>query len=208
MSSPAERWEANTDFSPKIQASSPRTEAEFTYLQIEEGIVQAVHDYQVLLVIGETGSGKTTQGMQYLVEAGYTTRGEIACTQPSRVAAMSLAKRVAEEFGCHLGEEDGYAIRFEDCTGPETVIKYMTDGMLLRDILIDENLYQYSSQHFSISGRTFPVEIYYTKHPEIDYFEAALITDPGFGKQNVHNLKLGLESLVITPISQAKSGPP
>ncbi|GJX34503.1 probable pre-mRNA-splicing factor ATP-dependent RNA helicase DEAH5 [Tanacetum coccineum] len=136
------------------------------------------------------------------------TRGEIACTQPSRVAAMSVAKRVAEEFGCHLGEEDGYAIRFEDCTGPETVIKYMTDGMLLRDILIDENLYQYSSQHFSISGRTFPVEIYYTKHPEIDYFEAALITDPGFGKQNVHNLKLGLESLVITPISQAKSGPP
>ncbi|ONI21648.1 hypothetical protein PRUPE_2G078300 [Prunus persica] len=73
-----------------------------------------------------------------------STMGKIDCTQPHRVAAMSVAKRVAEEFGCRLGEEVGYAIRFEDCTGPNTVIKYMTDGMLLREILIDENLSQYS----------------------------------------------------------------
>ena len=59
----------------------------------------------------------------------------IGCTQPRRVAAMSVAKRVAEEFGCDLGQEVGYTIRFEDCTGPSTVIKYMTDGMLMREYL-------------------------------------------------------------------------
>lgn len=67
--------------------------------------LQAVHDNQILIVIGETGSGKTTQITQYLAEAGYTTRGKIGCTQPRRVAAMSVAKRVSEEYGCCLGQE-------------------------------------------------------------------------------------------------------
>ncbi|RYQ89283.1 hypothetical protein Ahy_B09g096006 isoform C [Arachis hypogaea] len=259
--------------------------------KLKKELIQAVHDNQVLVVIGETGSGKTTQVTQYLAEAGYTTRGKIGCTQPRRVAAMSVAKRVAEEFGCRLGEEVGYAIRFEDCTGPDTVIKYMTDGMLLREILVDENLSQYSvimldEAHertihtdvlfgllkklvqrrpelrlivtsatldaekfsgyffncniFTIPGRTFPVEILYTKQPESDYLDAALITvlqihltEPegdillfltgqeeidfacqslyermkglGFAKQNVYNPKQGLDSLVITPISQASA---
>ncbi|KAL4334102.1 hypothetical protein GQ457_07G033260 [Hibiscus cannabinus] len=268
--------------------------------KLKKELVQAVHDNQVLVVIGETGSGKTTQVTQYLAEAGYTTRGKIGCTQPRRVAAMSVAKRVAEEFGCRLGEEVGYAIRFEDCTGPDTIIKYMTDGMLLREILIDGDLSQYTvimldeahertihtdvlfgllkqllkrradlrlivtsatldAEKFSgyffdcsifrIPGRTFPVEILYTKQPESDYLDAALITvlqihltepegdillfltgqeeidfacqslyermrgldgifyvvDPGFAKQNVYNPKQGLDSLVITPISQASA---
>ncbi|XP_034203583.1 probable pre-mRNA-splicing factor ATP-dependent RNA helicase DEAH5 [Prunus dulcis] len=112
--------------------------------KLKKELIAAVHENQVLVVIGETGSGKTTQVTQYLAAVGYTTMGKIDCTQPRRVAAMSVAKRVAEEFGCRLGEEVGYAIRFEDCTGPDTVIKYMTDGMLLREILIDENLSQYS----------------------------------------------------------------
>ena len=59
---------------------------------------------------------------------GYTKSGMIGCTQPRRVAAMSVAKRVAEEYGCQLGQEVGYTIRFEDCTSPSTKIKYMTDG--------------------------------------------------------------------------------
>ncbi|RDY11846.1 putative pre-mRNA-splicing factor ATP-dependent RNA helicase DEAH5, partial [Mucuna pruriens] len=311
-------------------------------------LIQAVHDNQVLVVIGETGSGKTTQLTQYLAEAGYTTKGQIGCTQPRRVAATSVAKRVAEEFGCRLGEEVGYAIRFEDCTGSDTVIKYMTDGMLLREILVDKNLSRYSvimldEAHertidtdvlfgllklllkrrpdlrlivtsatldaekfsgyffncniFTIPGRTFPVEIFYAKQPESDYLGAALITvlqihltepegdillfltgqeeidfacqslyermkglgknvpeliilpvysalpsemqsrifepappgkrkvvvatniaeasltidgifyviDPGFAKQSVYNPKQGLDSLVITPISQASA---
>lgn len=85
--------------------------------------MQAVNDNQILIVIGETGSGKTTQITQYLAECGYSARGKIGCTQPRRVAAMSVAKRVAEEFGCRLGQEVGYTIRFEDCTSQETVIK-------------------------------------------------------------------------------------
>jgi ATP-dependent RNA helicase DHX8/PRP22 len=82
--------------------------------------------------------------IQYLAEEGFANRGMLGCTQPRRVAAMSVAKRVAEEVGCRLGQEVGYTIRFEDCTGPETKIKYMTDGMLLREILIDADLKRYA----------------------------------------------------------------
>jgi ATP-dependent RNA helicase DHX8/PRP22 len=103
-----------------------------------------VYDNQILVVIGETGSGKTTQITQYLAEVGYCVRGKIGCTQPRRVAAMSVAKRVAEEVGCRLGQDVGYTIRFEDCTSPDTKIKYMTDGMLLRECLIDPDMKQYS----------------------------------------------------------------
>jgi len=91
---------------------------------LREALLEAVAGNQVLVVIGETGSGKTTQMTQYLAEAGYTSRGRIACTQPRRVAAMSVAKRVAEEVGCRLGDEVGYAIRFEDCTSKETVRRF------------------------------------------------------------------------------------
>ncbi|XP_032690806.1 ATP-dependent RNA helicase DHX8 [Odontomachus brunneus] len=195
--------------------------------KLRDDLVKAVTDNQILIVIGETGSGKTTQITQYLAEAGFTARGKIGCTQPRRVAAMSVAKRVAEEFGCCLGQEVGYTIRFEDCTGPETSIKYMTDGMLLRECLMDLDLNMYSvimldeahertihtdvlfgllkqavgrrpdlklivtsatldavkfSQYFfeapifTIPGRTFEVNVMYTKEPETDYLDAALIT--------------------------------
>ncbi|CAL8104572.1 unnamed protein product [Calicophoron daubneyi] len=112
--------------------------------KLKDELLKAVDDNKVLIVIGETGSGKTTQITQYLAESGYVNSGRIGCTQPRRVAAMSVAKRVSEEFGCRLGQEVGYTIRFEDCTAPETKIKYMTDGMLLRECLIDPDLKQYS----------------------------------------------------------------
>jgi ATP-dependent RNA helicase DHX8/PRP22 len=92
-------------------------------------LIQAVRENQIMIVVGETGSGKTTQLTQYLAEAGFTNNGMIGCTQPRRVAAVSVAKRVAEEVGCQLGHEVGYTIRFEDVTSPATKIKYMTDGM-------------------------------------------------------------------------------
>ena len=311
-------------------------------------LLDAVRDNQLLIVVGDTGSGKTTQLTQYLAEAGYANGGMIGCTQPRRVAAMSVAKRVAEEVGCRLGAEVGYTIRFEDCTGPETKIKYMTDGMLQREILLDPDLKRYSvimldeahertiatdvlfgllkktlkrrpdlklivtsatldaekfSEYFnrcpifSIPGRTYPVEIMYSKEPESDYLDAALVTvmqihltepigdillfltgqeeidtsceilyermkalgpkvpelvilpvysalpsemqsrifepappggrkvviatniaetsitidniyyviDPGFVKQNAYDPKLGMDSLVVTPISQAQA---
>jgi hypothetical protein len=77
---------------------------------------------------------------QYLHEDGYTTYGLVGCTQPRRVAAMSVAKRVSEEMGVELGREVGYAIRFEDCTSEDTLIKYMTDGVLLRETLTEPDL--------------------------------------------------------------------
>uniref|UniRef100_A0A7S3C2V5 RNA helicase n=1 Tax=Haptolina ericina TaxID=156174 RepID=A0A7S3C2V5_9EUKA len=194
---------------------------------LKQELIKAVTENQILVVIGETGSGKTTQMTQYMAEAGFTSKGIIGCTQPRRVAAMSVSKRVAEEFGCRLGQEVGYSIRFEDCTSPETVIKYMTDGMLLRECLVDTELTRYSlimldEAHertihtdvlfgllkgllkrrrdlklictsatldaekyssyflecpiFTIPGRTFPVEVLYCKAPETDYLDAALIT--------------------------------
>ena len=69
----------------------------------------------------------------------------IACTQPRRVAAMSVAKRVADEMDVTIGEEVGYSIRFEDCTSPKTILKYMTDGMLLREAMTDPKLTRYSA---------------------------------------------------------------
>jgi len=109
-----------------------------------EELLQAIAAYKVLVVVGETGSGKTTQLPQYLHEAGYTKRGKIGCTQPRRVAAMSVADRVSKEMKVKLGSEVGYSIRFEDCTCEKTVIKYMTDGMLLREFLNEPDLASYS----------------------------------------------------------------
>lgn len=82
-----------------------------------------MRENQVVVVVGETGSGKTTQLTQYLHEDGYTTTGIVGCTQPRRVAAMSVAKRVSEEMETELGDKVGYAIRFEDMTSSNTIIK-------------------------------------------------------------------------------------
>ncbi|XP_019334322.2 pre-mRNA-splicing factor ATP-dependent RNA helicase DHX16 [Alligator mississippiensis] len=108
-------------------------------------LVAAITEHQVLIIEGETGSGKTTQIPQYLFEEGYTREGmKIGCTQPRRVAAMSVAARVSQEMGVKLGNEVGYSIRFEDCTSERTVLKYMTDGMLLREFLTEPDLNSYS----------------------------------------------------------------
>ncbi|KAJ3290354.1 DEAH-box RNA helicase prp16 [Borealophlyctis nickersoniae] len=90
---------------------------------VREELLRVIRDNQIVIVVGETGSGKTTQLTQFLHEDGYSSWGRIGCTQPRRVAAMSVAKRVSEEMECKLGSKVGYAIRFEDCTSDETVIK-------------------------------------------------------------------------------------
>ncbi|KAK0282020.1 DEAH-box ATP-dependent RNA helicase prp43 [Friedmanniomyces endolithicus] len=102
---------------------------------------------QVLVFVGETGSGKTTQIPQYVLfdDLPQKQGKMIACTQPRRVAAMSVAQRVAQEVDVQLGEEVGYSIRFEDKTGPKTILKYMTDGMLLREAMNDHDLLRYST---------------------------------------------------------------
>ncbi|SCU83029.1 LAMI_0C01750g1_1 [Lachancea mirantina] len=115
--------------------------------QYRDDLLNAVKEHQIMIVVGETGSGKTTQLPQYLVEDGYTQHGklQVACTQPRRVAATSVATRVADEMGVMLGKEVGYSIRFEDKTTPGTTfLKYMTDGMLLREFMIDPELTNYA----------------------------------------------------------------
>ncbi|KAK6405339.1 DEAH-box ATP-dependent RNA helicase prp22, partial [Oleoguttula sp. CCFEE 5521] len=195
--------------------------------KMRKQFLEAVHQYQLLIVVGDTGSGKTTQLTQYLAEDGFANAGVIGCTQPRRVAAMSVAARVADEVGCRVGEEVGYTIRFEDKTSDSTRIKYMTDGIMQREILLDPELNRYSvimldeahertiatdvlfgllkktlkrrpdmklivtsatldadkfSSYFNscpiltIPGRTYPVEIMYSREPESDYLDAALTT--------------------------------
>lgn len=190
-----------------------------------ENLLQVIRDFQVVIVVGETGSGKTTQLAQYLYEEGFGKRGMIGCTQPRRVAAMSVAKRVSEEMEVGLGSTVGYAIRFEDCTSKDTVIKYMTEGVLLREFLNEPDLDRYSAiimdeaheralntdilmgllksilhrrrdmklivtsatmnakrfceffggaPEFTIPGRTFPVDIMYRMSPCEDYVAAAV----------------------------------
>ncbi|CAJ1064440.1 LOW QUALITY PROTEIN: ATP-dependent RNA helicase DHX33-like [Xyrichtys novacula] len=184
------------------------------------------------ILIGETGSGKTTQIPQYLYEAGIGRSGIVAITQPRRVAAISLAGRVAEEKRTQLGKLVGYTVRFEDVTSPETKLKFMTDGMLLREAIGDPLLLRYTvvvldeahertvhtdvlfgvvktaqrrrrelskiplkvivmsatmdvdlfSEYFNkspvlyLEGRQHPIQIYYTKQPQSDYLQAALVS--------------------------------
>ena len=112
--------------------------------QFKEELRKQIGSNRITIIVGETGSGKTTQLTQYLVEWGYAKYGRIGCTQPRRVAAMSVALRVSNEFGCKISEEVGYLIRFDDQCSEKTIIKYMTEGMLLRETLIDKDLSQYS----------------------------------------------------------------
>ncbi|CAD5218685.1 unnamed protein product [Bursaphelenchus okinawaensis] len=137
-----EETEAASDFA--IEKTIKQQREYLPVFAVRQKLLQVIRDNSVIIVIGETGSGKTTQLTQYLMEDGYGKSGLIGCTQPRRVAAMSVAKRVSEEMNVELGKECGYAIRFEDCTSDDTVIKYMTDGILLRECLGDPELEQYS----------------------------------------------------------------
>ncbi|KAM0682650.1 DEAH-box ATP-dependent RNA helicase prp22 [Mitosporidium daphniae] len=248
----------NPKFGPPSEGSTiEKQRRSLPIYQLKSSLLKAVAENEILVVIGDTGSGKTTQLTQYLLESGLYTDSprnlsgksqnpdilrRIGCTQPRRVAATSVAKRVAEEVGTRLGCLVGYTIRFEDCSSEETIIKYMTDGMLLREALLDPLLSTYSviildeaherTVHtdvlfgllretvkarrnlslqaknesertppplklivtsatldsekfcsyfgdcpmFSIPGRTFPVEVLYSRAPEPDYMDAALVT--------------------------------
>lgn len=112
--------------------------------KIKDTLMELINENQVVIVIGETGSGKTTQLPQFLFEQGYHKNGLIGITQPRRMAAVSVAKRVSEEMNVKLGNEVGYTIRFNDSTSNSTNIKFMTDGVLLRETLNDATLNKYS----------------------------------------------------------------
>jgi ATP-dependent helicase HrpA len=108
-------------------------------------ITAAIAENQVVILAGETGSGKTTQIPKMCLAAGRGQRGRIACTQPRRVAALSISRRVAEELNVEWGREVGCKIRFNDQTTPATVIKFLTDGMLLAEVQGDPLLRDYDT---------------------------------------------------------------
>lgn len=222
------------DFSDKAKTDKERENLKISILeqrktlpayQAKNEVLKVIRDNQVVIIIGETGSGKTTQLTQFLNDDGYSKSGLIGCTQPRRVAATSVAKRVAEEMGVKLGQEVGYSIRFEDMTSSKTIIKYMTDGVLLRESLVDPDMQKYSciimdeahertlntdillglfknlltrrrdlkliitsatmnadkfsnffgnAPQYTIPGRTFPVDIMYSKFSVEDYVENAV----------------------------------
>ncbi|KAF1743813.1 hypothetical protein MXB_492 [Myxobolus squamalis] len=136
------KMSGSTDFSSRRTLTEQRQF--LPIFAVRQELINVIRDNSITIIVGETGSGKTTQLTQYMYSEGYGNNGKIGCTQPRRVAAMSIAKRVSEEMGVKLGEEVGYAIRFEDCTTEKTVIKYMTDGILLRETLNEADLDRYS----------------------------------------------------------------
>ena len=222
----AEHLKTNEGQSTFSKSKTLREQREYLpAFAVREELLRVIRDNQVVIVVGQTGSGKTTQLTQFLYEDGYARIGMIGCTQPRRVAAMSVAKRVSEEMEVKLGSLVGYAIRFEDCTSKETAIKYMTDGVLLRESLAEPDLDKYSciimdeaheralntdvlmglikkvlarrrdlklivtsatmnaerfsrfyggAPEFLIPGRTFPVDIQYSRSPCEDYVESAV----------------------------------
>ncbi|SDR84085.1 ATP-dependent RNA helicase HrpA [Opitutus sp. GAS368] len=131
---PKKPWPFRIEYPPELPISARADE-----------IIAAIRDHQVLVLAGETGSGKTTQIPKMCLVAGRGEKGRIACTQPRRVAATSVARRVAEELNVPLGREVGCKIRFADQTSDDTVIKFMTDGMLLAELQADPELRAYDT---------------------------------------------------------------
>ncbi|HEX9041850.1 MAG TPA: ATP-dependent RNA helicase HrpA [Trebonia sp.] len=113
--------------------------------QRKEDIAAAIRDHQVVIVAGETGSGKTTQLPKICLELGRGVAGQIGHTQPRRIAARTVAERIAEELGTQLGEVVGYKVRFTDKSGDATAVKLMTDGILLAEIGNDRDLGRYDT---------------------------------------------------------------
>src|SRR3954471_18875813 len=131
------RREANrpaVSYPPTLPVSEARDE-----------IMAAIRDHQVVIVAGETGSGKTTQTPKMCVELGRGIRGTIGHTQPRRIAARTVAERTAEELDTEIGQAVGYTVRFTDEVGPTTLVKLMTDGILLAELQQDRMLTRYDT---------------------------------------------------------------
>src|SRR5271169_1548293 len=119
--------------------------AELPVSQRKDEILRAIRDHQVVIIAGETGSGKTTQIPKICLELGRGVQGQIGHTQPRRLAARTVAERIAEELGSPVGETVGYQVRFTDVSAGDTLIKLMTDGILLNELARDRQLSRYDT---------------------------------------------------------------
>ncbi|MDT8449333.1 MAG: ATP-dependent RNA helicase HrpA [Wenzhouxiangellaceae bacterium] len=136
----ATRCRARRDNLPK-----PDYDPELPITARRDDIVAAIRNHQVVIIAGETGSGKSTQLPKMAMEAGRGVRGLIGCTQPRRIAARSVARRVAEELGSELGRDVGFQVRFADRTSEDSYVKFMTDGILLAEVHSDRRMNRYDT---------------------------------------------------------------
>ncbi|XP_045689566.1 probable ATP-dependent RNA helicase DHX35 [Phyllostomus hastatus] len=143
----AENSATTVVYNPYAALSIEQQRQKLPVFKLRNHILYLVENYQTVVIVGETGCGKSTQIPQYLAEAGWTAEGRVVgVTQPRRVAAVTVAGRVADERGAVLGHEVGYCIRFDDCTDPlATRMKFLTDGMLVREMMVDPLLTKYSA---------------------------------------------------------------
>ncbi|XP_054429730.1 probable ATP-dependent RNA helicase DHX35 [Pteronotus mesoamericanus] len=143
----AENSATTVVYNPYAALSIEQQRQKLPVFKLRNHILYLIENYQTVVIVGETGCGKSTQIPQYLAEAGWTAEGRVVgVTQPRRVAAVTVAGRVADERGAVLGHEVGYCIRFDDCTDPlATRIKFLTDGMLVREMMVDPLLTKYSA---------------------------------------------------------------
>lgn len=148
---PAERLELDRQLAASVERAEQRRVAmprptfsdQLPINEHREEIAQAIRKHPVVVVCGETGSGKSTQLPKICLAAGFGIHGMIGHTQPRRIAARSIADRLADELQCQLGQAVGFKIRFTDRTDPATFIKLMTDGILLAETQGDRFLEQY-----------------------------------------------------------------
>jgi ATP-dependent helicase HrpA len=129
----------------KINRPKPIYNEALPILSKKDDIIDTISNHPVVIISGETGSGKTTQIPKFCLAACCGVGGKIGCTQPRRIAAMTVSKRIAEELGEPLGQSVGYKIRFKDRTNPKAFIKIMTDGILLAETQNDPHLNEYDT---------------------------------------------------------------
>ncbi len=153
----AAREQALGQVNAEIEAAAARVEArrravpavsyppELPVSQLKDKIAEVIRDHQVVIIAGETGSGKTTQLPKICLELGRGITGQIGHTQPRRIAARTVAERIAAELGTELGAAIGYKVRFSDHSSDDTVVKLMTDGILLAEMQRDRQLLRYDT---------------------------------------------------------------
>jgi ATP-dependent helicase HrpA len=144
----------------------PTFEDDLPIARESERIIAAIRQHRVVVIAGETGSGKTTQLPKLCLTAGRGEAGIIGCTQPRRIAARSVARRVADELGTQIGAAVGFQVRFNEQVGEQTYIKFMTDGILLAEIQSDRELSRYDTLIRRRGARAQPQHRFPARLPE------------------------------------------